>query len=193
MLDACRTFTLVVLAGGKSSRMGRDKYSLPWRNHTLLDDAVKKVIGAKEVLISSNTALSEYRCVPDVFPECGPMSGIHACLQAADTQKCLVLPVDVPQFPTKAALELVAFAYQAQALYCPLSYGGRIEPLIAVFDRGLLPILENKLKYGEYQVSELLHCVPTVAFPFQGSGDLIKGCNTPQEYAKLYDHWGRLK
>lgn len=85
-MEAQKQFSAAVLAGGYSSRMGRDKAALSFGGTTMLDQQVRKLrsVGIEDIMISgSELAVSGTRYVPDVFPHRGPLSGIHACLQAA--------------------------------------------------------------------------------------------------------------
>ena len=75
-----------VLAGGKSSRMGRDKAALPFGGGTLLTYQARKLraLGVKELLLSGAAeAVPGARLVPDLLPGRGPLGGLHACLSAA--------------------------------------------------------------------------------------------------------------
>ena len=79
-------FSAAVLAGGLSSRMGRDKAALPFDGTTLLDFQVGKLraLGVKDIMISgSEQKIPGARPISDVYPRKGPLSGIHACLAAA--------------------------------------------------------------------------------------------------------------
>lgn len=87
--------TGLVLAGGQSSRMGTNKALLEYQSETLLDRAQRliKFAGCKEVLISGD--YYGYRCVRD-NEQLGPLSGVLAGLEACQTDKLLILPVDMP-------------------------------------------------------------------------------------------------
>ena len=94
-----RDVSFILLAGGHSSRMGRDKAQLCWQGKTFLQHQAEKAqaLGVGEILVSGYRGGGcPWRVVPDVYPERGPLGGLHACFQAAAHPLCLVLSVDVP-------------------------------------------------------------------------------------------------
>lgn len=116
-------FVGVVLAGGKSSRMGTDKALLQIDGKSMLEQAktILEELGASKVIICRNEFVSGY--LPDIYPNFGPLSGIHAAIYETNLP-ILVLPVDMPMIdePTlrpllKAGLNSeVACHYQSHPL-----------------------------------------------------------------------------
>ena len=106
---------MVVLAGGASSRMGRDKSDLTIEGKTFLEMQIEKgrKLGINDILLSGyhGEKKYEYPIVPDRFPGKGPLGGLEACFRKAKNPYCLVLGVDVPLVP---ADELAAMIRQAQ-------------------------------------------------------------------------------
>jgi len=102
--------TAVILAGGKSSRMGRDKAFLPFRGQPLIEHALQVVreAGAAEVLISGRPEqdFSHYDCpvLLDLESDCGPLGGIERGLAVAAHPLVLILAVDLPHM-TPACVE----------------------------------------------------------------------------------------
>src|SRR5690349_10705358 len=89
-----------VLAGGKSTRMGRDKAVLQLEGRTLLELALSTlrqvcnevmVLGPGELYADSGAEVVE-----DIFSGCGPLSGIHAALSRTRTEFNLIIAVDTP-------------------------------------------------------------------------------------------------
>src|SRR5438045_208943 len=100
---ACKmNFSAVILAGGKSSRMGRDKAFLEIGGQTLLARQIQLVraIGANEIFISGREGpdYSDFGCqvLKDRFHDAGPLAGIESALTAISTPLVLVLAVDLP-------------------------------------------------------------------------------------------------
>jgi molybdopterin-guanine dinucleotide biosynthesis protein A len=88
-----------VLAGGKSSRMGRDKSLLELAGKPLIAHAVAKLrrICTDVHILGGNPALDEFApLVPDLHPGCGPLGGLEAALEHSSHDWNLFLPVDVP-------------------------------------------------------------------------------------------------
>lgn len=114
-------YSLLLLAGGKSSRMGEDKAELLMDGESFLSCQIKKAdrLGIREVYVSGHDGGKDIfrngevksslhiHVVSDIYRERGPLGGIHACMKAMDTPYCLVLPVDVPQLPVEMLEELL--------------------------------------------------------------------------------------
>lgn len=88
------SFSAIILAGGRSSRMGQDKALLQLQGKTMLQRTCDVAIaaGCHEVLISRNAA----GYIQDEVANRGPLAGIAAALKQANNEFCLVLPVDMP-------------------------------------------------------------------------------------------------
>jgi molybdenum cofactor guanylyltransferase len=102
----------VVLAGGKSSRMGTDKARLPYGKKTLLDfqfEKLESVLGRENILVSGN-----YPHLPhlvDLEVGLGPLGGITSVINSfSDFSYFLFLPVDMPNISKKALINLIDFA-----------------------------------------------------------------------------------
>ena len=95
-------FSAVILAGGKSSRMGCDKAFLEIGGQTLLARQIQLVhdAGAAEVFISGREGVdystSGCRVLTDKFPDAGPLAGIERALDTMTSPLLLVLAVDLP-------------------------------------------------------------------------------------------------
>ena len=96
-------FSAVILAGGKSLRMGRDKAGLEVGGQPLLARQIQlaRELGANEVFVSgrADTDYAAFGCpvLPDKFVGAGPLAGIERALDAATATLLLVLAVDLPE------------------------------------------------------------------------------------------------
>ncbi|WP_252178479.1 molybdenum cofactor guanylyltransferase [Endozoicomonas sp. 4G] len=108
----------LVLAGGRSSRMGQDKARLLWQNIPLFQHMQNLLYesGVDRVLLSG--AQFGNRALADKIPGKGPLSGIHVAIDVLpDGVNLLVVPVDMPLLPPEACRELVsAIAEQGRAV-----------------------------------------------------------------------------
>ena len=95
----------LVLAGGRSKRMGRDKALLDLAGEPLLHRAVRfwqSIPGLDGVLVSVGeadhfAALPEGAAsIPDLYPGCGPLAGLHAAFSLTDAEIIYVSAVDMP-------------------------------------------------------------------------------------------------
>lgn len=87
----------VVLAGGRSRRMGRDKASLLWHGRPLLQHmcALLEKAGAGRVVISGDHP--QLQAVADRVPDLGPLGGIASVAETLDDGPILIVPVDMPR------------------------------------------------------------------------------------------------
>ena len=179
--------TGIVLAGGKSRRMGQDKAQLRLGSRTLLEFQIEKLrlLGADEVLISGADALPGTRAVPDRFPDCGPLAGLEACLREAESEACVVLGVDTPLVPLSLLRELLAVQRETGCDAAITEHGGLLEPLIGVYRSALADDAEALLRTGRRSVRALLECADVRLVSFSGDAGLLFNCNDPEDYARL--------
>ncbi len=150
-------FSAVVLAGGRSTRMGRDKALLPLADgRTLLARQldVLRAAGAAEVLVSARheqrLPLKGARLIPDCEPDCGPLGGIAAALAAAAHDRLLVLAIDLPRMSAEFLAGLVAAATPDRGLVPLLD--GEPEPLAALYPRDAVTLATAMLAARDRRV-----------------------------------------
>ena len=119
----------VVLAGGRSSRMGRDKARLAWRDQSLLALACARLqaAGACKVVVSGD--YPEYAGIPDALPALGPLGGLASVVDALPDGVLLLVPVDMPLL-TPELLDRLA---RHQATPC-VTYRDHVLPMRLVVD-----------------------------------------------------------
>lgn len=150
-----------LLAGGKSSRMGVDKAFLQLGGQTLLDRAlaVMTTVCDNVTIIGDPAKFTEYglaKSVPvvaDVFPECGPLAGIHAALVSSTVEFNLMLAVDMPYVSGELLAFLFAAAENTDAIITVPSAGNRLQPLCAVYRREFSVVAERALRAGKYKIN----------------------------------------
>lgn len=168
-----------VLAGGLSSRLGRDKAMLPWPPEASPD-------GSRETLLQHSIARLEMVCttvsvcanrndlpfagaiIPDALPGSGPLGGIVAALESSTTDWNLMLAVDLPLLPVEVLRALVATALnQKSSVISPASSLRRVacilpqldglpQPLCGIYHRALLRGLKTTLEAGKFKVMTAL-------------------------------------
>lgn len=144
-----------VVAGGLSTRMGRDKALLPWEGSTLLDHAIARlaaVCGDVRILCGSARRYEDRGrpVVVDAIPDGGPLAGIAAGLESAGDAAGLYLGVDLP-LVTVALLAALAALEDADAVV-PVTPGGP-EPLCAVYRPGCRAAVRARLAAGERKMT----------------------------------------
>jgi len=96
----------VVLAGGLSSRMGRDKALLPWHGRPLIEHQIDTMLaaGVQAVQVSGNRP--DYQGVADPVPQAGPLGGIAGIAVACPDGALLIVPVDMPRLQPSLLVRL---------------------------------------------------------------------------------------
>lgn len=175
--------TAVILAGGKSSRMGRDKAEMKIHGKTFLEIQLEKLkhIGIEEILISRKGF------VEDIYPECGPLGGMHASFHKASCPNCLVISVDVPLVSEKHLEQLIASHLESHvdATITKNPKNGKIEPLIGVYRSSLWKDIDVILQGEDYAVFKLLKKVKYSEFPYAGDTEDLLNCNCMEEVQRL--------
>ena len=145
-----------VLAGGRSSRMGRAKALLTLAGRPLVEHAVTKLrrLCAKVAILSNNEELAGFApIVKDRQPDCGPMSGIEAALTHASYDWSLILPVDVPFVPTAMLRGWMERVLRDPRNRLAMFHVGDVpQPTLLLVHREIAPYLTLALAQGRYKL-----------------------------------------
>lgn len=183
-----KPLSAIVLAGGLSSRMGRNKAELQIGGMTFIEHQVKKLqsLGIENILLSGySSSVSDAENVPDLYRQKGPLGGIYSCLCAAENENVFVISVDAPFCPPDAILGLIAAHESATMPITMLEHHGQIEPLISVFNRSVLHIAKEMLEHEQLSVMRLAKNAGYNLYSFNGNDKAVENCNTPQEFEAL--------
>lgn len=185
----------VILAGGQSSRMGREKAFVLLDGQPLLAHVVTRFAPQVDALIinangdQARFAGWNYRIVPDEGPSEGPLSGLLAALRHAHAKGYSLLatvPCDAPLLPLDLVARLCA-ALKEDDLAAIAQTPAGPEPLFALWRASAIPALEQALRHGVRAVHRLLSAMPHARAPFAAtaqSPDPFLNLNTPQMLAK---------
>lgn len=184
-------FSAVILAGGKSSRMGKDKAELDIFGISFAEYQAKKLreMGFRDVMLSGyDKPVSGARNVSDIYPEKGPLGGIYAGLCAAENEVCFVISVDTPLCPESTIAALLEAHTAGKSPITVLEHNGRSEPLIGVYSRGLCSMAQAVLQTDRTSVKRLFDIAGFSTYAYTGDYADIQSCNTPAEYEKMKAH-----
>ena len=178
----------VVLTGGASSRMGRDKALLEVGGRALAVVAATalRTAGAAEVLaVGGDVAgLSSLGLdvVADTHPGAGPLGGILTALEAAGSEEVVVLACDLPGVDaTSVYLVLRALRADPTAAVAWPEHDGRLHVLHAAWRRSLaLPVLEAAFASGERSVRRAASTLSAVTVAGVAGGALLN-VNRPED------------
>lgn len=143
----------VVLAGGRSMRMGRDKALLDWRGKTLLQhqlDSLREA-GVDDTRVSG--LRPQHDGIPDLEPDRGPLAGLASIAAAIDGDaELLVVPVDMPLL-TASLLRRLLVA-DTEAAGC-LRFVGHVLPLRLRLDTRSRALLHRRMQMSEPRARSL--------------------------------------
>lgn len=162
-------WTGIILAGGHSSRMGTNKAVLPLGGLSVIERIVGELQKAAGHIVISSGQSSAYAglglpLLPDIYPGCGPLAGIHAGLAASPHRWSLVVSCDMPfvNAPLFRFLAEQVRQHEEQgsdpcgeildALVPRI--GGRPQPLLAMYNRSVLCGLERTLGEGRLKANQ---------------------------------------
>ncbi|ANR69814.1 molybdopterin-guanine dinucleotide biosynthesis protein B [Selenomonas sp. oral taxon 126] len=184
--------TLIVAAGGKSSRMGRDKRFLPMDGEPLLARTLRKsraagfraIVLAAEGVRSDLSALAEEfgaTLVTDEQPAQGPAAAIAAGLAAAETEWSLVLSGDMPFYDFELVRALLSAAEGDTQVVLP-TLSGYWQPLAALYRRDAGAVFAAAIARGDRKLGIILRELAVQELALTVDAGLFFNVNTPAAY-----------
>lgn len=146
----------IILAGGKSSRLGRDKVLLPWQGTTILAALATRlqqafahvlIVTAPDHQVDSPAG----RIVYDLIPGKNSLGGLHAALMQSPAQKNFVCACDMPLLLPELAQDLMARSSGFEVVIPHVH--DRLQPLCAVYDQACLPFIARALAAGQLRMT----------------------------------------
>lgn len=185
--------TAIILAGGKSSRMGTDKglvhlKEIPMVKHVI--EAARKANIEEIIIVSNNPVYKQFGfpVYPDIVKDKGPLGGIYTGLQKSNTTRNLILSCDIP-FINSDVLNLLVNSHSAKPITV-VKHRGIIHNLIGVFDTSLIHelgehIVSNKLKVGQFIESKNADVIDLEVFLPTMDHQIVANINTMDELKKM--------
>jgi molybdopterin-guanine dinucleotide biosynthesis protein A len=157
--------TSIILAGGKSSRFGRSKLLETIEGKSLIQWVVDRLATiSTEIIIATAqgeaipcSSTVRIKTVADIYPEKGPLGGIHSGLTASPSSQAIVVSCDIP------FLSVSLLKYMTQ--FCPAfdivvpRIKNKLEPLCAVYAKNCLAPIQELLERDERQIRKLFSMV----------------------------------
>ena len=193
-MDRKETYSLLLLAGGKSKRMGKDKAKLLYQGKTFIEAILDKTAGldlGATYLSGHEVEEESVQVVWDIYPDRGPLGGIHAGLNAVQTPYCLVLPVDVPQIPVSVLEELLKYheLHREERKDTPmiLKHGDQREYLIGIYPVSMKSFIEDIIKERPMSVHRMLDQWGVECVYMDVPEHLVANINTREDYQLLLE------
>jgi molybdenum cofactor guanylyltransferase len=147
----------IILAGGKSSRMGQDKGLVTLKGKEMIRHVLDAVGGivSEPIIISNNLKYRNFskKVFSDIISGCGPVGGILSGMFHTDHEKNLVLSCDIPLISSDWLKYLVNNSQENKIMISACN--GKLHPLVGVYPKIILPDLasavrENRLKLVDF-------------------------------------------
>ncbi len=185
--------TGIILAGGKSARMGKDKSLLLYDNKPLIKRIVEELQPVvDDLVIVSNKVKYDFLGVSeisDIFPNMGPLGGIHAGMAASKNEYYFVTACDIPFFSGSLAEFLLKQKDGFDVVVPRMS--NYLQPLYSVYKRTCFPYIEECLRQN---IKKIIAFYPKVKINYIDYDQIRKiiepetvflNVNTPKDYKNL--------
>ncbi|PTM10411.1 MAG: hypothetical protein DA407_03740 [Bacteroidetes bacterium] len=177
--------TGIVLAGGKSSRMGSDKGLLKIENRTFVEcviDAMKPLID-EIIIVSNNPEYDQfgYHRVEDDIKDSGPLAGLYSGLKHSNTEHNLVLSCDIPLMKAEILEKLIDADYKNYEVV-QIQSQQKTMPLIAIYNKQCAETCLQLLQQGEKRLRVAVSQLKVKTILVDSEFDvLVKNVNTKED------------
>lgn len=193
----------VVLVGGKSLRLGRDKVNFKVGTSTLLERTISLLKGLFEEVWVIGRKL-DHELVSrgikwhlDLIQNVGPMAGIYTALRVMDKEACLVVACDMPKLNLSVLRRLLHVREKESSADIIVSRqvaSDKVEPLVAIYKKGVLSSIENLIAERRFKISELFLQSQTRYVDFDAhEAQAFLNINTAQDWENFIYQQGEPK
>jgi len=150
--------TGIILAGGKSARMGTDKALLKVGQYYVIEriaSVFRTLVDEIIIVTDRPERYAKYgnKTTFDIMPGNGPLGGIHAGLVQASHQQVLVTACDLPFISARVAHLMIQYAADYDVVVP--RYRGYAEPLFAVYNKSCIEVIEQHLAQGLIKITRI--------------------------------------
>lgn len=155
--------TIIILAGGKSSRMGQDKGLMLLNGKSMIEHVIEtaKQITTQIIIVANNDDYKKFGLpvFKDDYQEKGPLGGIYTGLKNSLTENNLILSCDIP-FVKKDLLQFI-ISESSENDITVAAFKDKIHPLIAVYRKTCEPVIKSCITQNELKVLNLFEKLNT--------------------------------
>ena len=178
----------VILAGGKSSRMGHDKALLPIDNENFIKRLSEKFSFFEEKIIArgnrDDIADITWPVVPDIYPDHGPIGGLHAALKNCRSEALFSVACDTPLIHVDVFWKLQEKMRDDVDADILVTEDGKYHPLCGIYKKQIADVMEEQILNDNNRIRHVLNkiCVEYVELNSFEYG--IYNINTPEDYVR---------
>ncbi|WP_282135696.1 molybdenum cofactor guanylyltransferase [Seonamhaeicola maritimus] len=159
-----KNITGIILAGGKSSRMGADKGFIKLNNKSFAEYSIKalKPLVNDIIIVSDNPDYDAfgYKRILDEIKDAGPVAGIYSGLNASKTENNLILSCDIPLIKT-GVLEKLIESFDDDSEVIQIESNGKTMPLIALYKKQNAKVFLEALQNDERRLRRVINSLKT--------------------------------
>ncbi|NPA67337.1 MAG: molybdenum cofactor guanylyltransferase [Chlorobi bacterium] len=185
-------YTGIILAGGRSSRMGKDKALLKINGKTFIEILCETLTPfCTEIIISSDkerTKAKNCRSVPDKIKNTGPAGGLYSSLSKSGNEKNIVVSVDTP-FVSADLINFMTASDKKHLYALIVSENSRMHPTTGIYSKKAVRIFENEIINKNYKLMNIIEKMPNAKIEISGqvfyNSKILKNINTKEDYKEL--------
>ena len=181
----------VIFAGGRSSRMGKDKSLLPFGGYPTLAQFQQEKLSTlfDKVYLSAKKNKFDFDCmvIKDTSMQSSPLVGLISVFETLKAEELFILSVDAPFVDEHIIKKLLDHNKSSLDAMVAQSPSG-IQPLCGLYKSSILPLAYEQLKKGNHKLGDLLDLARTLFVRFDEDSPFTN-LNHPQEYKKAIKHF----
>ena len=179
----------VVMAGGRSKRMGEDKGLIQYKSKAhryYMADMLKTIFNEVVISVPFDFEIPEnsnYRYVKDVVNDFGPLGGLYSLFKAYPNKSILIIATDMPEVEVKHISYLIENRDKNSIATCYKNSDGFVEPLFAIWENSALSIIEKLIQDEKLSMRMILknHKAKVIDIPDEKA---LLNINTEEEKNK---------
>ena len=180
--------TAIILAGGESSRMGRDKSMLPIDGKPMIANIAEHISPLFDELIIGANDTEKYKflgfpVIPDRNKGMGPLMGILSTVEKSQNDLNFVIACDIPSPDIEFIRKMTELATECD-IVMPVTDENKYEPLFAIYRKSVVPYAEKIIDSGKRRIVELFKYLD-VNFIKMPKNDWYNNINTKTGYTQL--------
>lgn len=176
----------LILAGGKSSRMGYDKRLIQWSDDFTMIDILKRhceSLGIAAYISVAQSAVGikdDTQYIIDDYDNIGPIGGIYSAMTKHKEKAWLVMACDMPLIDTALIENLLV--HRDPTKIATIYYSNRVEPLFGIWEYSSAILLQQSILDGKYSLMKILAAAQNqVKYINSDEKERFININTPQE------------
>jgi len=184
-------FKGIILAGGKSSRFGKDKALAKWEGRTLLERAVDLLesLRLNPVVVTSGEKDYSFLSCPvekDLIPSKGPLGGLYTACCIFKNAPLAVLTCDMPNLTPELLKMLLDSHRKAFKVTLLKTKRNRFQPFPGIYEPSLIDRIRKVLEAGDWSMQDFLQQVSEInLIPFKGSQEVFLNVNFQHQIGEV--------